>query len=275
MSASAITIAEALRDTGLDAIDARLLLQHVLGVEHAFVIAHPEHRLDDDSYRRLRDLLDRRRNGEPIAYLLGTREFYGRAFCVDRSTLIPRPETELLVEAALERLPPAHSASILDLGTGSGCIAITLALERPRVSVTAIDAAPDALATARRNATTLNAVNVRFAVSDWFAAVAAERFDLIVANPPYVGDADAHLAQGDVRFEPRLALAGGPDGLAAIRRIIGGAARYLYAGAWLLLEHGYDHGEACRRILRSAGFVDVFTAVDIAGLDRVSGGRNP
>lgn len=274
MAASVMTIEQALRDPGVDALDARLILQHVLGVSHAFLIAHPEQCVDDDARRSFHELLKRRCAGEPIAYLIGTREFHGRPFPVDPSTLIPRPETELLVDLALERLAPSCAASVLDLGTGSGCIAITLALERPTIRVTAIDASADALAAARRNAGALNAVNVRFVASDWFSAIKPERFDLIVANPPYVGDTDAHLAQGDVRFEPRLALLGGQDGLAAIRRIVGEARQHLYADAWLLLEHGYDHGEACRRLLRSSGFVDVVTAQDLAGLDRVSGGRN-
>lgn len=269
------SIGAALRCAGLDPLDARLLLQHVLGVEHAFVIAHPERVLDESEQREFTTLAARRAAGEPIAYLIGWREFYGRRLRVDASVLIPRPETELLVELALERLPRDAARSVLDLGTGSGCIAITLGLERASIGVVAIDASPAALAIARDNACALGADRVRFVQGDWCDPLANERFDMIVANPPYVAHADPHLEQGDLRFEPRGALAAGPDGLACIRRIVAGAAAHMQPGAWLLFEHGYDHGERCRALLASAGYADVFTARDLAGLERVSGARGP
>jgi len=214
------TIAEALRSACLDPVDARVLLQHVLDVGHAYVVAHGGRTLSEAESRRFRALVDRRRAGEPVAYLVGWREFYGRRFRVAPEVLIPRPETELLVDLALGRMPAGQCVNLLDLGTGSGCVALTLALERPSARVIAVDASAAALAVARDNADVLGARNVELRLGDWFEPVAGERFDLILANPPYVAAEDPHLAQGDLRFEPRGAPDGGADGLACIRRIM-------------------------------------------------------
>jgi release factor glutamine methyltransferase len=218
-------------------------------------------------------LAARRAEGEPVAYLLGWREFYGRRFAVGPAALIPRPETELLIDRALELLPPAAMAEVLDLGSGSGVIALTLALERPHWVLTSVDASASALALARENARTLGAANAEFLHGDWYGPVAQRSFDLIVSNPPYVADTDPHLARGDLRFEPASALRAGSDGLEAIRQIVAQAPEYLRPGGWLLFEHGCDQADACRRLLAQAGFVDVTTAADLAELPRVSGGR--
>ncbi|MCC6532095.1 MAG: peptide chain release factor N(5)-glutamine methyltransferase [Burkholderiales bacterium] len=262
-----------MRDAGLAPPDGRILLQHVLGVPHAQLGAHPQRVLTDCEWRAFARLVQRRRAGEPIAYLIGEREFYGRRFRVTDAVLIPRPETELLIDLALERYPESSTARILDLGTGSGNIAVTLALERPRTVVAAVDCSPAALALAGSNARELGALNVRLLEGDWYAPVAGMRFDLIVSNPPYVAAGDPHLGQGDVRFEPRAALNAGADGLDALRAIVAAAPRYLDAGGWLIVEHGYDQGAACARLLRAARLADVFLARDLAGSARVSGGR--
>ena len=269
--------------------ETQTLLQHALNVNRAHLLAHPEQELDAAQTAAYRALLQRRLAGEPIAYILGGREFHGLNFKVTPATLIPRPETELLVELAWQHIssPPAPlplageggrqaggggSFRVLDLGTGSGAIALSIAHARPDAEVTAVDASMEALEVARENAQRLNIANTRFVQSDWYAQLAGERFDLIVANPPYIADDDTHLAQGDLRYEPRSALASGADGLDDIRRIIGGANAHLTAGSWLLLEHGYDQAVAVRGLLLSAGFNGVFSATDLAGIERVSGG---
>lgn len=268
-----LTVARALREPGLDPVDVRVLLQHVLGVGHAWLIAHGEHALTEAQVEAFSGLLGRRRAGEPVAYLTGAREFYGRDFAVGPAVLIPRPETELLVELALDRIPRDRVVHVLDLGTGSGNVAITLALERPRAMVTAVDRSPEALAAAAANAARLGDVSVRLLNGNWFSALGDEVFELIVSNPPYVAADDPHLARGDLPFEPPGALTPGPDGLAAIRRIVAEAGRHLAPGGWLLFEHGYDQGPAARDLLATAGFGAVQTWQDLAGLDRVSGGR--
>jgi len=270
-----ITLGDALGACGVDRTDARILLAHVLGASHAAIVAHPERVLAPDEHARLRALIERRRRGEPVAYLVGEREFYGRGFRVGPEVLIPRPETELLVEAALERLPAERSARVLDLGTGSGVVAITIARERSSAEVTATDRSVAALAVARGNADLHAAGNVRFLAGDWYEAVAGRRFDLVVANPPYVAEHDPHLGEGDLRFEPRAALVGGPDGLAAIRRIVAGARAHLVSGGWLLFEHGCDQGLACTGLLADAGFNSLVCLRDLAGHERVSGGCTP
>lgn len=252
--------------------DAQVLLGHVLGVSRAWLVAHGADRADPDAAARLRALVGAREQGRPVAYLTGQREFYGRTFRVSDAVLIPRPETELLVEAALQRLPENEPGTVLDLGTGSGCIALTLARERPASRVTAVDASPAALEVARLNAGALQA-DVEFLQGDWFAPVAGRRFDLIVSNPPYVAEGDLHLTRGDVRFEPGQALLAGRDGLRELRRIVASAPLHLNAGGWLLLEHGHDQGKACEDLLRSAGFSDRLRLADLAGLPRVAGGR--
>ena len=251
-------------------IEAHSLAGHGLGVNRAWLIAHDRDPLTPAQLTALQALVARRCAGEPVAYLVGRREFYGRAFQVGPGVLIPRPETEHLVEAALKRAP--HNARVLDIGTGSGCIAITLKLERPDLQVSAVDVSADALTIARANAAELHA-EVEFVESDLFATLAGRQFELIVSNPPYIAEADAHLSQGDLRFEPRSALASGPDGLDAIRAIIDQAQRHLTPGGWLLFEHGYDQGEAVQGLLKAAGYATVFLEQDLAGQPRVSGGR--
>jgi len=257
----------------IDALDARVLLCHAMGRDATYVIAHPEAPLPPEARAAYDALVERRSAGEPVAYITGEREFYGRAFKVTPAVLIPRPETELLVDAALERIPPRAQARVLDLGTGSGCVAIAIASERPLSKVIAVDQSLDALAVARRNAVNLSVGNIAFVQGDWFAGLRKERFDVIVANPPYVATGDPHLEQGDVRFEPRIALESGADGLDAIRAIIAGARGYLAAGGWLLLEHGHDQGAKVRAMLRDATFKDVVSGHDLAGIERVTGGR--
>ncbi len=260
----------------LPAAEARLLLGHVLRQPTAWLLTHDDAALDEDALLAFASLVARRAGGEPVAYLLGVREFYGRDFHVAPGVLIPRPETELLVDIARGKVGAGETANfaakILDLGTGSGCIAITLALECPQASLAAVDASPTALNIAATNADTLGA-RLRLVASDWFAALAGESFDLIVSNPPYIAAADAHLSQGDLRFEPPGALASGTDGLDAIRRIIASAPEHLNPGGSLWLEHGYDQADAVRDLLFVAGFDDIEQHRDLAGIVRVSGGR--
>jgi release factor glutamine methyltransferase len=248
-------------------------MQHVLNVSRAWLLAHDDAVLDATQETAYADLLQRRLHGEPLAYLLGEREFYGLMFKVTPATLIPRPETELLVELALERIPQQSTPRILDLGTGSGAIALSIAHARPHSLVLACDASAAALSVARENAQRLNCSNATFQQSDWYAALADQRFDLIVSNPPYVAAHDPHLQQGDLRFEPLSALASGDDGLTDIRRIVAQARAHLEPGGWLLLEHGYDQADAVRELLLAAGVSAVFSARDLAGIERCSGGR--
>ncbi len=255
----------------LPGFEARLLLGHVLQQPPVWLLAHDDVLLDETALRGFNDLIARREAGEPVAYLLGRREFFGRDFAASPAALIPRPETELLVEVALKKLGDGNTARILDLGTGTGCIAITLALECPSAQVTALDASRDALALAAENARRLNA-SVHFLRSDWYAAVQGEIFDVIISNPPYIAATDAHLTQGDLRFEPPAALASGADGLDAIRHIIAAAPAHLSAQGRLWLEHGYDQADAVRALLAAAGFTAIEQHRDLAGTVRVSGG---
>jgi release factor glutamine methyltransferase len=255
-------------------LDARLLVQHVLGIGHAEFLAHPGRRLSHEQARRFMELVSRRDNGEPLAYLTGEREFFGRSFAVSADVLIPRPDTERLVLAALETADLADgggATDIVDLGTGSGAIAITLALELPAARVTATDISAAALEVARANAAALSAP-VEFVASDWFAALHGRKFGLIVSNPPYVAAGDPHLAQDGLPFEPDLALTDGGDGLSCLRAIIAGAPACLSSGGRLLLEHGYDQGAAVRGLLAEAGFTAIASLRDLSGHERVSGG---
>ena len=315
--------------------EAQILLAQVLGVSRALIITHPEQVLDATQEQLARSLIARRAVGEPIAYLLGTREFYGRDFLVSPATLIPRPETELLVEQALARVlshlspvNPANAgvsyvgttidlnfpsfprrresnfveaslpyedldsrlrgndgvnrsshvdsterASILDLGTGSGAIAVSLALERPDAIVVAADVSNDALKIATENAHRLKA-HVEFVESNWYTNLGARKFDLIVSNPPYVAGNDVHLSQGDLRFEPQIALTDkSSDGLQSIRAIVEGAHAHLHPGGWLLFEHGYNQAAECRELLLKAGFENRISIDDLAGIPRVAGGQ--
>ncbi|RPH41241.1 MAG: peptide chain release factor N(5)-glutamine methyltransferase [Burkholderiales bacterium] len=261
----------------LPRLDARALAEQASGRPRAWLIAHGDEPAEDAAARAFEALAGRRRAGEPLAYLLGWREFHGRRFDVGPGVLVPRPETEGLVEATLERVADVAAPRLLDLGTGSGAIAVTLALERPDAAVLATDASAEALAVARANAARLGAGRVAFAHGDWWAALApdAPAFDAIVSNPPYIADADPHLLDPALRHEPPAALASGRDGLDAIDTIVAGAAARLVPGGWLLLEHGHDQGAAVRERLVRAGLDAVATRVDLQGLDRVSLGRRP
>jgi release factor glutamine methyltransferase len=272
---SPYTLGEMLKEASdrIGAVDARVLLAHVTGRTSAELAAHPENQMRAQQETAYRELVERRAAGEPVAYLTGGREFYGRQFKVSPAVLIPRPETELLVDCALERLPRDAAARVLDVGTGSGCVAISIASERSRAKVLAIDKSQEALAVARRNAYELHVGNVGFLGSDGLAALRDEHFDVIVSNPPYVASNDAHLGEGDLRFEPRVALDGGVDGLALMRRLVSEAPKYLVPGGWLLVEHGHDQGRAVRALLEAAGYRDIFTEQDLADIERVTGGR--
>ncbi|MBX3616465.1 MAG: peptide chain release factor N(5)-glutamine methyltransferase [Nitrosomonas sp.] len=269
------TIAQALAAANrlIDPVDARLLLEYVLHVYHVYLLTHPEHQLTEQQAANFSQLIQERAKGLPVAYLTGERPFYDLTFHVTNAVLIPRPETELLVEWALQLIPADRPERILDLGTGSGAIAITLAKHRPRSYVVAVDLSPDAITVARQNAKTLNVTNLEFVTGNWFDELSREKFDLIVSNPPYVAEHDPHLQQGDLRFEPEIALSAGNDGLACIDHIIAAAPGYLAANGWLLLEHGYDQAEACRRLLQQADFNNICSKPDLAGIMRVSGGQ--
>ena len=316
------SIDDLIRHSQLPRAEARRLLASLTGQPLTWFMAHGDDPAAPDITTRFRALAERRRAGEPLAYLLGQQEFYGRPFTVSPAVLIPRADTETLVETALEQLlllrrqqrpidttgaeapalvlPPAQThtcqgrssadaqallsktsscptpppLSLLELGTGSGIIAITLALETPDTEVHAVERSPEALAVAQQNAKTLGANRIHWHPGSWWQALASpRRFDLIVSNPPYIAANDHHLQQGDLRFEPPQALAAGPDGLDDLRIIIGGAPAHLNPGGWLLLEHGYDQEAPVQALLRDAGFADVFTRRDLAGQPRVSGGR--
>jgi len=272
------TLRDALRHAataGLDRLDAQMLLLHALGRsphDRAWLIAHDNDPLPPPAAARWTELLQRRQQGEPVAYLLGEKEFGGLMLAVDARVLVPRPDTEVLVEWALDALPPgsANFPRLLDLGTGSGAIALTIADRRPNVHVTATDASVDALAVAQANAQRLS-LPVRFAHGAWLAAVPDERFDVIASNPPYIADGDHHLAA--LTHEPISALTAGPDGLDDIRQIVAQAPDALHPGGWLLLEHGHDQAAAVRTLLEGQGFEAVASRTDLAGIERCSGGR--
>lgn len=264
------TIRQLLAALPLEPLENRILLCHALGVSRVGLITQSERALNSAEAAHLDALVQRRLAGEPIAYIVGEREFFGLPFRVGPGVLIPRPDTELIVELSLERLPPR--GRLLDMGTGSGAIAVACAHSRRDASVTALDVSEEALAIARANAAA-NGAQVRFLRSDWFAAIGEERFELIASNPPYIAAGDAHLSQGDLRFEPVGALTDHGDGLAALRSIIDGAPDHLMPGGWLLLEHGYDQAEAVRALLAARGFLEVQSWRDLAGIERVSGGR--
>lgn len=274
-----VTLRRALAASGLDALDAQVLLAHVTGRDRAWLAARADELLAEEFEAPFAALVARRQAGEPIAYLTGTREFWGLPLLVSPAVLIPRPETETLVEIALERLPADRALRVLDLGTGSGAVALALARERPAASVVATDDSEAALAIARENARRLSVANVKFVQSDWYdglAAIAsATRFDLIVSNPPYVAAGDPHLAQGDLRFEPPAALSPGGEGLQAIRRIIAGASAWLVPGGSLAFEHGYDQAAQVRELLATAGWQDIEVRRDLASIERVSVARRP
>jgi len=258
-----------LPDTVSARMDAEVLLAHVINRPRSYLYTWPERNLPSNQQARFDRLLQRRAAGEPVAYLIGRREFWSLPLAVTADTLIPRPETETLVALALERIPPAAAARIIDLGTGSGAIALAIASERPRCRLVATDVSAAALAVARQNAVRLGIDNIRFLAGDWFKPLSDTAFDVIVSNPPYIPESAPHLLQGDVRFEPRQALASGPEGMNDLARIAQGALDRLRTGGWLLLEHGYDQGEQAVRLLESAGFHAVADHADDSGHCRV------
>ncbi|MDI1360787.1 peptide chain release factor N(5)-glutamine methyltransferase [Methylotenera sp.] len=288
-------------------LESQLLLQHVLNVNRAWLIAHANDALQPDIHAAFEALLKRRLGGEPMAYILGSREFYGLNLLVTPDTLIPRPDTETLVEAALAKTPPSESSPsssfrrksessgveqygkktldsdfrrnddlrVLDLGTGTGAIALAIAKNRPQASIIAVDASAAALEIAKQNAEHLRINNVEFVLSNWFENLNNQRFDVIVSNPPYIEKDDAHLTQGDLRFEPISALASGADGLDDIRQIIGDCLIYLKPQGWLMLEHGYNQAEQVADLMADAGLTNIETIKDLGNNDRVTLGKNP
>lgn len=253
--------------------DAEILLVHVLGKPRAWLVAHADDAMDESQYAAFDALIARRAAGEPIAYLVGSRGFHALDLEVTPEVLIPRPDTELLVELALQRIPIDAECTVADLGTGSGAVALAIAHARPRAHVVATDSSDAALRVAQRNAARLGLDNVAFVRGDWCVALGDARFGLIVSNPPYIAEGDPHLDEGDLRFEPHAALAAGIDGLDAIRAIVRDARVHFRAGGWLTLEHGFDHGSVVRELLTTHGYVEVFTQRDLEGRERVSGGR--
>ena len=264
-----------LQHSGLPRSEARMLLQHLCGYSHAQTVTRSDEPLPSAFQAALNQAAERRRSGEPMAYIVGVREFYGRPFQVNPAVLIPRPETEHLLEAALAKLPPG--GVLWDLGTGSGIIAVSAACERPDAHIWASDISADALAVAQSNAQALNAA-VRFGHGSWFAATPQplrQSVDVVVSNPPYIDAVDVHLQQGDLRFEPKNALTDHQDGLSAIRTLVAGAATYLKPGGTLLLEHGFDQAAAVQALFRHHGWTHIQTLPDLAGLDRITLGLHP
>lgn len=277
MSDTPIRIDALLRDARqhIDSVDAELLLAHVLQRSRTWLYTHADASPEPAQLAAFDDLLRRRESGEPVAYLIGRRGFWRIELDVTPATLIPRPETELLVELALARLPVERAARVADLGTGSGAIALAIASERPRALVLATDASAAALAVAESNAARLGLRNVAFRLGDWCAPLGDECFDLIASNPPYIADADPHLGQGDLRHEPISALASGSEGLDAIRVLARDVPAHLSVGGWLLIEHGWEQGAAVRELLLSAGFIEVSSELDLEQRERVTLGRRP
>jgi len=261
-----LTVAEALRSSSLDHLETRVLLAAATGFSEASVVAFPERQLSSETANRFHEFVERRKKGEPVAYILGRKEFYGIELAVNPAVLIPRPETELLVELALKR----QFSSVVDLGTGSGAIALALKRQRPKARVVAAEASAAALVVAKRNAVRLG-LDIEFIHGQWLSPLAGERFDLIVSNPPYVAAGDPHLA--DLAFEPASALVSGPDGLSAIKEIAAAAPAHLKPDGWLLLEHGMGQEAAVQALLKARGLEDVTTWPDLAGIPRVTGGK--
>ncbi len=254
-------------------LEAQLLLQHALQVDRAWLIAHEYDELPDKYYLLFEALLNRRINGEPIAHIIGYREFYGLRLKVTHDTLIPRPDTETLVEAALTKIPVTTHLNILDLGTGTGAIALAIAHNRLQSNVIATDISQQALNVAIENTTNLTIQNIQFIKSDWFLGLSHQQFDVIVSNPPYIEADDIHLSQGDLRFEPLSALASGRDGLDDIRRITYSAPNYLNPNGWLMFEHGYNQAQYVAEIMAENGFSQISHIKDLAGILRVTIGQ--
>lgn len=265
-----MTIAEALAGCGIELGEARMLLARSSGLSPVALAAHPESELAVSAARAFSDAVARRRKGEPVAYILGEREFYSLVLNVTPDVLIPRPETELLVDFSIEHLP--RGGTLADLGTGSGSIALAVKRERPDARVSAVDRSDSALAVARGNASR-HRLEIELLPGNWFEPLAGRRFDVIVSNPPYIAEGDRHLGQGDLRFEPRDALAGGDDGLAEIRRIVSAAPGHLGKGGWLAIEHGQGQDAEVRKLLSEAGLDSVSSRADLAGIARISVGK--
>jgi release factor glutamine methyltransferase len=261
-----LTVEQVLRQSGIDAREARLLLAAASGFSEASVVAYPERDLSQECERRFLEFVQRRSRGEPVAYILGRKEFYGLELAVNPAVMVPRPETELLVDLALQR----DFASLVDLGTGSGAIALAIKRQRPQARVVAVEASAAALAVAQRNAVK-HGLEVEFRHGRWFEPLAGERFDLVVANPPYVAEGDPHLP--DLGYEPRAALTSGADGLDALREIAAAAPRFLAPGGWLLVEHGMGQDAAVRALLSQAGLAQVDSCPDLARIPRVAAGK--
>lgn len=272
LSEASLTIAQTQGlDKTVSRLEARVLAAHAWQVSAAWLIAHDTDPLTSHQYAQFQALLKRRLNGEPIAYITGKREFFGHSFTVTPAVLTPRPETELLVEVVLAQIPIDRKLDILELGTGSGCIAISLALARPLARITAVDKEPAALAIAEENARQLHAP-LHFLESNWFSALATQKFDLIVSNPPYVSEDDPHLLRGDVRFEPLSALQSGRDGMEDLKHIIEHAARFLRDRGRVVLEHGYNQAQNTASLMRTNCFKKIKTWQDLSGRDRVTNG---
>ncbi|MEP7083450.1 MAG: peptide chain release factor N(5)-glutamine methyltransferase [Betaproteobacteria bacterium] len=269
------TVQTLLSGNGLPRSERLVLLSHALGMRREALHTHPELVVSAGIAARFHQLIERRRTGEPIAYLVGWREFFGVDLRVTPDVLIPRPDTETLVEAALRRISQTAPMRVLDVGSGSGAIAIALASLRPSSIVEGVDISDAAVEVGTQNASRLGLANVKFRRSDWYGGCARADYDVIVSNPPYIAGDDPHLTMGDLRFEPALALTPGTDGLAAIRLVIAGAGDHLIAHGWLLIEHGYDQAEASRALMASAGFESVVTIRDLGGNERVCEGRWP
>lgn len=271
------TVSALIASSGLPCSEANRLMQELLGVSRSWLIAHDDAVLESKQLAQWQHWCNRRLSGEPLSYILGWREFYGHRFEVSPHVLIPRTDTETLVELALELPLPEEGARVLDLGTGSGIIAISLALARPGWEVLASEVSGEALAVAKANAERLKA-RVRFVRGSWWSALAGQapagtRFDLVVSNPPYVPAHDVHLSKGDLRYEPQLALTDGGDGLGPAREIVAGAPQHLQPGGWLWLEHGYDQAEAVQGLFRAEGWRDVKSCNDLSGIARCTGAR--
>ncbi|NLY13236.1 MAG: peptide chain release factor N(5)-glutamine methyltransferase [Gammaproteobacteria bacterium] len=256
-------------------LDTELLLAFVLDKPRSYLYAWPDKTVDEAHVAAFMALVERRQRGEPVAYLLGRQGFWTLDLEVAEHTLIPRADSELLVETALQLADDSSVRKVLDLGTGTGALALALASERPLWSVTGVDRIESAVALAQSNQRHLQLTNVQFLHSHWFSALSGQRYDLILSNPPYIAANDPHLQQGDVRFEPLSALVSGVDGLDDIREIIVQAPSYLTAAGWLLLEHGFDQAHAVRQLLGGAGFIDVYSRRDLSGHERISLGRLP
>lgn len=272
---TSLTIAQAqqhARQLGVDRLDAQLLLCEAVQQGRAWLFAHDTDTLTPAQQSRFLSDLQRRAAGEPLAYIVGEKEFFGLTLQVSRDVLVPRPDTETLVEWALSLIPDQTQTSVLDLGTGSGAIALAIQHARPQAKVTAVDASEAALQMAQRNARVLR-LPVNFLLGSWLAPVAGQSFDLIISNPPYIAEGDPHMAA--LGFEPKQALTSGPDGLDDLRQIIAAAPKHLHPGGWLLLEHGYDQAVAVAQLLRDHGFSNVSTRFDLGGQARCTGGQRP